>query len=211
MVKPLIKSRRLNIKGYYFITDSGLSAKGNVSDVKAALEAGVEVVQYRNKNADTLCMYEEAAVLRKLCTGILFLINDRLDIALAVEADGVHLGQKDLPYRIARNLLGKNKIIGLTVHNLKEAEEAKRLGADYIAVSPIFATTTKLDAGSPCGTALIRRIRKNIALPIVAIGGITITNAQEVILAGADALCSISSVVGSPYAASQMFKFQGLF
>ncbi len=156
------------IKGYYFITDSGLSRSGNLSDVKQAGSANVSVVQYRNKNATTRDCYQEALALRRICEKTIFLINDRVDIALAVNADGVHLGQDDLPYPVARKLLGKNKIIGLTAHSLQEALAAQDMGADYIGVSPIFATATKTDAGKPFGVEGLAKIRSQVSLPIVA-------------------------------------------
>ena len=125
----------------------------------------------------------------------MFLINDRIDVALAVDADGVHVGQDDMPFTIARKLLGPEKIIGLTVHDMNEAEETEKLGADYIGLSPIFATGTKQDAGSPCGVSMIREVRNRVRLPIVGIGGINRENIGEVIRAGADSAAAISAVV----------------
>lgn len=199
------------MKGYYFITDSGLSLAGNVSDVKQAAACGVEVVQYRNKNGDTREMYEEASRLRDICQDAAFLINDRIDIALAVEADGVHLGQSDMPYRAARKLLGRDKVIGITVHNLQEALEAQAVGADYLGVSPIFQTRTKVDAGKPAGITLIEEVRRQVDIPLIAIGGITLDNAPQVIKAGADGICAISCVVAREDAGAEMRKFQHLF
>jgi thiamine-phosphate pyrophosphorylase len=124
------------MRGYYFITDAGLSRAGNLSDVKNALTAGVTVVQYREKQAPARQMYEEARQLKRLCQETIFLVNDRVDIALAVEADGVHLGQDDLPYEAARRLLGKHKIIGLTVRTLAEALEGRSLGTRLNSPQP---------------------------------------------------------------------------
>lgn len=197
--------------GYYFITDAGLSRRGNASDIRSALAAGVKIIQYRNKEGDTRAMRREALKLRKLCKGKIFLINDRLDIALAVNADGVHLGQKDLPCRIARKILGRQKIIGLTVHNLKQAREAESSGVDYIGVAPVFSTDTKGDAGRAVGIKLIREIKKRLALPLVAIGGINLSNAREVICAGADGICAISAVVTKKDVRAQIQKYQRLF
>lgn len=199
------------MKGFYFITDVHLSRAGNMNDVRDALKAGVKVVQYRDKQSSTKEMYEEALKLRRICRKAVFLINDRVDIALSVNADGVHLGQDDLSYGVARKLLGENKMIGVTVHSLKEAKEAQRLGADYVSISPIFATQTKLDAGFPKGIALIKDIRKHIRIPIVAIGGINLSNASKVIEAGADALCAISAVVAKRNVRGEIEKFQTLF
>ena len=199
------------MKGYYFITDSGLSRAGNISDVMKAAACGIEVVQYRNKNAETREMYDEAMHLREICRDLTFLINDRIDIALAVDADGVHLGQSDMPCTTARKLLGREKVIGVTVHNLSEALEAERLGADYLGVSPIFKTATKTDAGKPAGITLIEEIRQQVDIPLIAIGGIDHSNAPAVVRAGADGLCAISCVVASSDVAAQIKRFQDLF
>jgi thiamine-phosphate pyrophosphorylase len=199
------------MRGYYFITDTGLSRAGNVSDVKNALVAGIKIVQYRAKEAGTRVMLAEALELKRLCRGALFLVNDRVDVALAVDADGVHLGQEDLPYDTARRLLGPEKIIGITVSSLDEALAAARRGADYLGVSPIFFTRTKPDAGTPTGLTLLREIRAAVDLPLAAIGGITPENAPEVIDAGADMLCAISQVVTHPDVCLAVRKFQKLF
>lgn len=199
------------MKGYYFITDSKLSRAGNVSDVQNAVAAGVAAVQYRRPDASDAELFDEAAVLRKLCRDTPFLINNRVDIALAVEADGVHLGQDDLPLPAARKLLGRWKTIGMTVHSLEEARQAEAAGADYLGVSPIFTTQTKADAGPPAGIQLIRQIKTALKIPLVAIGGINLANAPEVIQAGADALCAISAVVGAEDVRAEVEKFQRLF
>ncbi|MBN1384329.1 MAG: thiamine phosphate synthase [Elusimicrobia bacterium] len=204
----------IKINGYYFITDSILSKNGNISDVTNAVSAGVKVVQYRNKGGSTKEMFEEALKLKDICKGRnIFLINDRVDIALAVDADGVHLGQDDMPYERARNILGKNKIIGLTVHSVKEAEEAEERGADYLGISPIFATDTKSDAGSPAGIILIEKIKESLkqGIPIIGIGGINLSNAADVVRAGADGLCAISAVVKKNNIKAEIRKFQNLF
>ncbi len=197
--------------GYYFITDAGLSRRGNISDVKNALAAGVKIIQYRNKNAAARRMYEEALKLRNLCRDRTLLVNDRIDIALAVGADGVHLGQKDIPCRIARKILGRKKIIGLTVHNLKEARQARRWGADYIGVAPVFPTHTKSDAIKAVGIKLIREIKRRLDIPVVALGGVNLSNAKDIIRAGADGLCAISAVVSKKDVKTEIQKYQRLF
>jgi thiamine-phosphate pyrophosphorylase len=196
------------MKRFYFITDSRLSLRGNVSDVKSALKAGVKMVQYREKNKSTRQMLEEAMVLRLICKDIVFLVNDRLDIALAVGADGVHLGQDDMPLPIARKMLGKKKVIGVTVHNLKEALLAQKQGADYLGVSPIFATKTKSDAGKPIGIKRLKEIEKRVKIPIIALGGITLKNARSVINTGVDSISAISSVVSSKSVFKEIRLFQ---
>jgi len=201
------------VKGYYFITDSKLSRAGNESDVRQAVACGVEVVQYRNKDRETRQMYEEAVRLREICrdSGSIFLINDRVDIALATQADGVHLGQSDMPCLPARKLLGQERIIGVTVHSLAEALEAESMGADYLGVSPIFQTATKPDAGKPAGIRLIEEIRGQVEIPLIAIGGINHSNASEVVRAGADGLCAISCVVAKENVRDEISKFQEIF
>jgi len=181
---------------FYLVTDSRLTRKGVLRDVESALEAGCRIIQYREKEKSTKEMVEEALRIRELCVGrALFLVNDRVDVALAVGADGVHIGQDDMPYEAARRLLGDDRIIGVTVHDVGEAVEAERSGADYVGLSPIFETGTKKDAGRACGVSMVRRVRERVSLPIVAIGGINKENAAAVIRAGADAAAAISAVV----------------
>jgi thiamine-phosphate pyrophosphorylase len=199
------------MRGYYFITEASLSRGGNLSDVAAAIAAGVRVVQYREKQGRARDLVAEARQLRELCRHIRFLVNDRVDLALEVGADGVHLGQEDLPYSEARRRLGPEKIIGVTVHNVAEALTAQAEGADYLGVSPIFATATKADAGAPTGVALLAEIRRRVSLPLIAIGGITLANATAVIEAGADAVCAISQVVTKADIRVEIEKFQKLF
>ena len=197
------------MRGYYFITDTRLSLAGNARDVEQALAAGVRVVQHRDKEASAAAMIAEARILRRLCREALFLVNDRVEVALAVDADGVHLGQEDLHYREARRLLGEKKIIGITVNTVEQALEAASLGADYLGVSPIFATRTKPDAGEPAGLTLLREIRCRVSLPLVAIGGITLDNAPDVIAAGADSVCAISAVVTETMSGRRSPIFRG--
>jgi thiamine-phosphate pyrophosphorylase len=205
-VKPSFDAR-----GYYFITDRRLSRKGNREDVQAAVEAGVGVVQYREKELGSGALYEEAARLKELCSGCLFLVNDRVDVALAVNADGVHVGGDDFPLPLVRRLLGKRAVIGVSVSSLGEALASEAAGADYLGVGPVFATGTKADAGPAVGVELVRLIRRTVRLPIVAIGGITLANAPAVIAAGADMVCAISAVVAAEDAKSAMLQFEGLF
>jgi len=186
----------MNFRGFYFITDSALTKRGIIEDVRAAVSGGAAIVQYREKSKDTGPMVEEAKELRGICKGkALFLINDRVDVALAVDADGVHLGQTDMDYQSARRLLGE-KIIGVTVHSLREAKEAEAMGADYVGLSPIFATATKPDAGKAVGLRTLKEVCDSVSIPVVAIGGITLENARGVMEAGATALCAISATVG---------------
>lgn len=202
------------IKGYYFITAAELSREGNFHDICTALRAKVTVVQYRNKSDNSRFLYNEASRLRQICRKIVFIINDRLDIALAVNADGVHLGQEDIPCSVVRRILGRDKIIGVTVRSLSQAEQAVEEGADYLGVGPIFPTQTKNISLPALGVDIIRKIKKinkKAFLPIVAIGGINLANVRKVIESGADAVCAISSVVGKPDMETRISQFQSLF
>ena len=181
----------------YFITDRKLSKKTIIGDVRAAINGGVKIMQYREKELDTKALLEEAKELLRLTkeNDVLLIINDRIDIALAADADGVHLGQDDVPYEEARRLLGKDKIIGMTVHNVEEAEIAEKKGADYLGVSPIFETKTKTDAGPAAGLKLIKEVKAKVNIPLVAIGGINYENLESVMKAGADSVAVISAIV----------------
>jgi len=187
----------------YLITDRpaclvGRAVSGeNLQKITArAITAGIGIIQLREKNMTKKELYKEAAALRALTlnSGVTFIINDCVDIALAVDADGVHLGQEDLPVAEARKVLGKNKIIGISTHSLKQALDAERAGADYIGFGPIFRTATK-NAGKPKGSKSLIEIKKHIKIPVVAIGGITIKNVSEVLENGADAVAVISGIL----------------
>lgn len=199
------------MKGYYFITDSELSEAGSISDVQNALDAGARMVQYRNKTGPDNKMYEEASVITKMCNRIPFIINDRIDIALAVDSDGVHIGQDDLPIEVVRRLIGLGKLIGITVHNVQEAKEAESQCADYVAVAPIYYSNTKASTIEPVGLELIKEIKKACKIPVIAIGGINLDNAPEVIASGADMICAISAVLKADDIKSEVEKFQMLF
>ena len=188
----------LEIRNYYFVTDSILSKKGIYNDAEAAINAGCRIVQYREKNKSTKEMIKEAKKIKNICNGrAIFLIDDRVDVALAVNADGIHIGQDDIPYNVARVLLGNDKIIGLTVHNLKESIEAKKLGVDYIGLAPIFKTDTKEDTRNPIGVNIIKTVKKNVNIPLVAVGGINKKNLCDVIHSGAEAVVSIHAILNS--------------
>lgn len=168
--------------------------------VRAVLAAGVKAVQFREKQMSTREQVQIAAELRSLCraAGALFLVNDRTDVALAVAADGVHLGQDDLPVAAARRVLGADAIIGATCETPAEARLATAAGADYIGTGPVYATASKLDAGAPYGPAVVRRVSAATALPVVGIGGIGPGGAAPVIAAGGCGVAVISAVVGAP-------------
>ncbi len=193
---------------FYFVTDSELSKNNIFSDAENAIKAGCKIIQYREKNKSTKDMIEEARQLKEICEGkAILLVDDRVDVALAVGVDGVHIGQEDIPYETARLLLGMNKIIGLTVHNLEEAIEAEKLGVNYIGLAPIFKTDTKEDAREPIGTKMIETVRKNVSLPIVAVGGINKHNVKDVIDSGADSVVSIYAVLSSDNVYNEVSEF----
>lgn len=180
----------------YFITDRQASGQRSVPDlVKAAIEGGLKLLQYREKELPKRETFLVARDLRELTrlAEVTLIINDDLDLTMAVEADGVHLGQEDLPLPVARKILGHRKIIGISVRDIAAAQRAVQEGADYIAVGPIFRSSTKL-VRSPMGCSIIREIRKVTRLPLFGIGGIDPTNACEVIQAGADGVGVIASL-----------------
>jgi thiamine-phosphate pyrophosphorylase len=201
---------KLNDMDLYFITDSRLTRRTVLEDVESAVGAGVKIIQYREKDLNTREMTDEAKKIGQLCrkNDVLFIINDRVDIALAVDADGVQLGNEDMPYQDARRLLGDKKIIGLTVHDVGEAIEAERIGADYIGISPIFETNTKPDAGTPSGVDLIKYIKKTVKIPFVAIGGINQDNVKSVLEAGARSIAVISAIVTKDDVMKECKKFR---
>lgn len=185
----------------YVITDEAISnGLSHVEVAKRAIAGGADVIQLRSKNCG--CP-ELVFVGRALCaltkkTGTLFIINDRLDVAIACGADGVHLGQDDTCASVARQIAPPGFIIGVSVGTIDEAVRAERDGADYIAVSPVFPTASKGNAGPGHGLDVLRKIRNKVTIPVIAIGGISQENAQDVIAAGADGVAVISAVVGSP-------------
>ncbi|MDP3764982.1 MAG: thiamine phosphate synthase [Nanoarchaeota archaeon] len=183
--------------GLYLITDSKLTRKNAIEDVKAAIKGGVKIVQYREKEASAKQMIAEASIIKKLCrkNNVLFIVNDRIDIAVAVNADGVHMSEEDMPYKYARKLLGKDKIIGLSAHSLKQALQNQKLGADYTSIGPIYYTTTKKPAKAPIGLEPIMQLKNKLKIPLVAIGGINEANIENVLKAGAKNIAVISGIV----------------
>ena len=185
----------------HVLTDRKLSrGRSHLQVAEAAIAGGADVLQLRDKEASSGRLYQEALQLRKLTrdTQVAFIVNDRLDIALAVDADGVHVGQSDLPASVARRILGPGKILGVSVVTVEEAIRAEKDGADYLGVGPVFeARGTKADTGEPLGVDCIARIRAHCRLPIVAIGGINAENAWKTREAGADAAAVISAIVSA--------------
>jgi len=182
----------------YVITNEELSGRSHEWIAAEALKGGADVIQLRDKKASGRRLFEAGREIRRLCREYdrPLIINDRLDIAMVTEADGLHLGQNDLPAEAARKLLGPGRILGVSASSVEEALAAEQAGADYLGVGPIFeARTTKPDAHSPRGPELIRQIRQRVSLPLMAIGGINEDNVEEVMAAGADGVAVISAIV----------------
>lgn len=184
----------------YLVTDEGcLQGRALIDCVREALEGGVTLVQYRTKTASSAEMYAEALQLKALCDSfnVPLIINDRLDIAMAVGAAGVHLGQDDLPCAAARRILGEDYIIGVSAHNPEEAAEALQSGADYLGCGAVFGTATKADV-KKLGTEGLTAICREKGLPVVGIGGVTADNYREVRVAGADGAAIVSGILAQP-------------
>lgn len=184
----------------YLVTDDGcLQGRALIDCVRKALEGGVTLVQYRAKTAASAEMYAEALQLKALCDSfkVPLIINDRLDIAMAVGAAGVHLGQDDLPCAAARKLLGEDYLIGVSAHNPAEAKAALESGADYLGCGAVFGTATKADV-QKLGTDGLAAICKAKGLPVVGIGGVTADNYREVRAAGADGAAIVSGILAQP-------------
>ena len=185
------------MKGLYLVTDRALCGDRSLADVVSqAIRGGVTCVQLREKDLSTRDFVEEARTIKELLAplGIPLIINDRLDVALAVEADGVHVGQDDMPYEIARKLMGPGAIIGVSVETWEDVETAEKLDCDYIGVSPVFETPTKTDTKGAWGLEGLVKIRSCSRHRLVAIGGINQTNAGDVVAAGSDSLAVVSAI-----------------
>ena len=184
----------------YLVTDDGcLQGRALIDCVREALEGGVTLVQYRAKTASSAEMYAEALQLKALCDSfkVPLIINDRLDIAMAVGAAGVHLGQDDLPCAAARKILGEDYLIGVSAHNPADAKTALQSGADYLGCGAVFGTATKADV-KKLGTEGLTAICREKGLPVVGIGGVTADNYREVRAAGADGAAIVSGILAQP-------------
>lgn len=185
------------VTDYYLATQMG---RTELEVVKAAVEGGVTTIQFRDKHREGRELYRVGRELRDFCTqaGVTFIVNDHLDLALVLEADGVHLGQSDLPLEIARHLAGDKLFIGLSVVSEQETLAALELKADYLGASPVFTSTTKPDAGEGIGLAKLARLVQLAAdVPVVGIGAINASNATGVIQAGASGIAVVSAIVSA--------------
>lgn len=184
----------------YLVTDRPLSLGRDIDwIVEEAVKGGATMVQLREKDCSTREFIELAAKLKETLKplGIPLLINDRIDVALAVDADGVHIGQSDMPYKTARALLGPDKIIGLSVENMEDIRVANELDVDYVGISPVYSTHTKTDTAAPFGLEGLREAVKLSIHPTVAIGGMNMKTAKDVMACGTDGIAVVSAIVSA--------------
>ncbi len=182
----------------YLVTDKSDDVEKFLKTIEEAIKGGVSVVQIREKTADTLDFYNLALKVKKITTkyNVPLIINDRVDVALAIDADGVHVGQSDMPCDVTRKLVGPNKIVGVSAATIDEAKKAEKDGADYIGTGAVFPTSTKDDAPKITKKEL-KEVVDSINIPVVAIGGITIDNASELIDTGIAGLSVVSAIMSS--------------
>lgn len=183
----------------YLVTDRGLlGGRDLLTEVRRAVQGGVTMVQLREKDISSREFYHIAVSLKEELSGhrIPLIINDRLDIALAVDADGLHIGQDDLPLLEARRLLGNEKIIGLSVNTLEQALDGESSGASYLGVGPVFFTQTKIDIERPIGIKILKFLKQNLKIPLLAIGGIDSKNIAEIKKTGVDGIAVASALMG---------------
>jgi len=193
-VDPVDKKER--IKGLYFIAD----AADNTDDlVRAVLRGGASAVQLRVKDGTVKELYDAALKLRDIVrgAGALFIVNDSVEVAMAAGADGVHVGQGDMPAAAVRKVVGPDMIIGVSTHSVEEAVAAQEDGADYVGFGPVFPTTSKPDADTVKGPEAIKEIKAAVKIPVVAIGGIDTDNVRDVVSAGADAAAVFAAIAGA--------------
>jgi len=204
-----MKDNKLDLPPLYAITDTRLSGLSHTKQVVGLIRGGARLIQIRDKQATADELYrasvECVAFARPL--GVKIIINDRADVALAADADGVHLGQDDLPPDEARALLGGSRIVGISTHNLEQAIRGATLPVDYVAVGPAFLTSSKANPDPTVGVGLIALVKTLVAKPIVAIGGITLERAQAVIQAGADSVAVISDLYSTDDIAARVAEF----
>ena len=195
----------------YLVTDRALArARTTLDIVKAAVRGGATCVQLREKDCSTLEFIQQALSVKEFLSirGVPLIINDRLDVAQAVNADGVHLGQTDMPLGMAKKIVGDAMIIGISAESLEDAIEAEKGGADYLGVSPIYVTPTKTDTAPPLGLEGLKQIRNAVKIPLVGIGGLNKDNSADVIRHGAEGVAVVSAIVAaeSPETAARELK-----
>lgn len=192
-----MESERRPVGHLHVITDTVLQTRYSHAELaELAIRGGADTIQYRSKSADVRRMMQEAGETAEVCRrfGVTFLVNDRIDICLAVDADGVHLGREDMPVPVARKILGPDRIIGATARNREHLEAAERESADYVGLGPIFGTSSKEVNLSPLGLEMVGEVSLDARIPVIAIAGITVDNAAEAIAAGAYGVAVISAI-----------------
>ncbi len=192
---------KINLPKIYPITDIEISGLSHSEQVKRLIDGGATLIQLREKRLPARAFFPdaEAAMGISRAAGVRLIINDRVDIALALEADGVHLGQIDMPVTAARRLLGDDAVIGFSTHNFAQVREALGLPIDYLAFGPVYSTITKINPDPVAGLVELSRIRATAgAIPLVAIGGINQSNIRDVLQAGADSAAVISAILSDP-------------
>ena len=192
------------------VTDRNASNGRTESETaEMSFAGGADAVQLRMKNDSGRRMLEEALSIRAVADAYskMFIVNDRVDIAVLSNADGVHLGQSDIPLAYARNMLGDGKLIGITVHTVEEAVRAENEGADYVSIGSVFRTSTKHDALQEQGLDVVSAVRRSINIPLIAIGGINLKNVPDVLVAGADGVAVVSAVVSEDDISEAVRKF----
>jgi thiamine-phosphate pyrophosphorylase len=205
--------QRLPDTDIYGITHSPASGgRRTIETVRLMLEAGIRIIQYREKSLPIRQMLAECQAIRRLCTehGACFIVNDRPDLALLAEADGIHLGQDDLPLPEVRKLVGETMLIGLSTHSPEQARQAVALGADYIGVGPIFRTFTKTDVCEPVGLDYLDYACQHIAIPKVAIGGIKAHNLQQVAARHPELICLVTEITDAPDIAAKVRELRSI-
>ena len=193
----MARSKLLKTDLYGITAEKYSRGRTNIEVVEKMIEGGVEIIQYREKKKSMRAKYQQCRKIRKLTAraGVNLIVNDDVDLAQAVGADGVHVGQEDLPVRVIRDLLGSKKIIGLSTHSPKQAQKAAKKPVDYIGVGPIFPTNTKADVCEAVGFEYLEYVVENIDLPFVAIGGIKEDNIKQVQARGADCFALVTEIV----------------
>lgn len=207
MNAPSVRPRRTHVEGLYGILDPAVAAHG-ASDpgeplsraLAEALAGGCRIVQYRDKQASPSTLLSRARPFARACreAGAIFIVNDRLDVAILSDSDGCHLGQDDLPLAEARRISPRGFLLGVSTHDVVEARRAQAEGADYIGVGAVFPTMSKGDAAEPRGLRLVAEVAAAVTIPAIAIAGITRDNVREVIRAGASGFAVISDLFGGP-------------
>jgi thiamine-phosphate pyrophosphorylase len=196
-IREMSRQNILNTDIYCLTAEKFSLGRSNIAVVQTMLDNGIKLIQYREKEKKMGAKLEECLELRRMTrvAGASFVINDDIDLAMLVEADGVHIGQQDLPVEAVRKLVGENMVIGLSTHKPEEALDAVRRGVDYIGVGPIFRTFTKEDVCDPVGFEYLEYVAKNVDIPFVAIGGIKEHNVTEVVRCGASCIALITEIV----------------